>query len=183
MDEVKTILYKHNPPYQMTKLVSSWEKAVSCCIAKAGNDIKCERHCCRVKILIKISDRSSLVENAMLCQGGKILMERHCCGDDIYKSAVSDDRALRRDIVEIAAHEASLIFNEGNNAKSKVLDHLKIKPGKHFNSCMETFDVRRVRDANKRTMLASLEERRARRRLRIEKESQDKEKEGQETIA
>ncbi|KAG8331654.1 hypothetical protein J6590_037120 [Homalodisca vitripennis] len=42
---------------------------------------------------------------------------------------------------------------------------------------METFDVRRVRDANKRTMLASLEERRARRRLRIEKESQDKEKE------
>lgn len=83
-----------------------------------------------------------------------------------------------KDVVAIAAYEASLVFNEGNNAKSKVLHHLNIFPGPHFENCMRIFDVRRVRDAEKRTMLSSLEVRRAKRRLRLEKEKQDKEKEG-----
>lgn len=81
-------------------------------------------------------------------------------------------------IVEIAAYEAALAFNEGNTAKNQVLEVLKIVPGKYFERAMENFDILRVGFSEKKAKLGTLEVRRARRKLRIEKEQKDKEREG-----
>lgn len=42
------------------------------------------------------------------------------------------DSFAGRKVVEMAAYEAALIYNEGNKAKSKVLQLLNIVSGKHF---------------------------------------------------
>ncbi|KAG8257523.1 hypothetical protein J6590_048259 [Homalodisca vitripennis] len=70
----------------------------------------------------------------------------------------------------LPAYEAALAFNEGNTAKYKVLEVLKIVPGKYFESAMENFDILRVGYSEKKAKLGTLEVRRARRKLRIEKE-------------
>lgn len=83
-----------------------------------------------------------------------------------------------KNIVEIAAYEAAILYNEGNTARSKVLQHLNMEPGKYFESAMKSFDILRVRHAEKKAKLETLESRRARRKLRLEKEQKDKEEEG-----
>lgn len=81
-------------------------------------------------------------------------------------------------VVQIAAYEAALLFNEGNIAKQRVLQHLKIVPGQHFLKSMTNFDNLRVRCAEKKVLLETVEARRGRRMLRLQKNQQDEELEG-----
>lgn len=81
-------------------------------------------------------------------------------------------------VIEIAAYEAALVYNDGNKSKSKVLENLKIFPGKHFEKSMKNLDVTRVIKAEKKTEFETLEARKGRRLLRLQKEQRDKETEG-----
>lgn len=81
-------------------------------------------------------------------------------------------------VVKIAAYEAALAFNEGNMAKQRVLQLLKIVPGQHFEKSMKKLDLFRVRDAEKKALFETKEARRSRRMLRLQKNQQDEEVEG-----
>lgn len=83
-----------------------------------------------------------------------------------------------RTVLNIAAHEASLIYNEGHLGRLKVLRLLSMTPGTFCEESFRHFDALRVRDSLKRVENESLEARRARRRLRLDQQSRFEEVEG-----
>ena len=80
-------------------------------------------------------------------------------------------------MVEITSHD-TLQYNEGCEYKMRVFNYLGTAPGEHTEDALKKFDMRRLHDAEKWFSKASLEERRATRRLRLEKEQTTADKEG-----
>lgn len=81
-------------------------------------------------------------------------------------------------VVQLAAYEAAIVYNKGCQAKFEVLQQLNIVPGKHFEKAMCDFDNLRVIKADKKAEGETLESRKARRRLRLQKDQKDQEVEG-----
>ncbi|KAG8196356.1 hypothetical protein JTE90_009575 [Oedothorax gibbosus] len=81
-------------------------------------------------------------------------------------------------ITQIAAHDAAMIFNDGQMSRLKVLRRLGIKPGANAVSAHFKAYLSRIKQSEKRFKNNTVEARTAKRRERLRKVMANKKKEG-----
>lgn len=120
----------------------------------------------------------SLVSTELLnrCVGGYTQNNNESLNSKIGKICPKTGFVGRR-IVEIAVYGAAMTFNDGMQARMKVLQRLGIVPGKYCHASVNELNENRFSFANKR-ILESTEARRCRKKLRLEEESRKASEEG-----
>ncbi|KAG8177179.1 hypothetical protein JTE90_015787 [Oedothorax gibbosus] len=78
-------------------------------------------------------------------------------------------------ITQIAAHDAAMIFNDGQMSRLKVLRRLGIKPGANAVPAHFEADLSRIKQSEKRFKNNTIEARKAKRRERLRKANKKKE--------
>lgn len=121
----------------------------------------------------------TLVNTELLnrCVGGYTQNNNESLNSKIWKICPKTGFAGRR-IVEIAVYDATMTFNDGMQARMKVLQRLGIIPGSYCHASVNELDENRVRSANKRALESTKEARRCRKKLRLEEESRKANVEG-----
>lgn len=105
------------------------------------------------------------------CLGGKTQNNNESINALLWKLCPKIQGVGKR-IVEIAANEAVILFNDGNIGKIKVMERLGLTVGINARKCLEAFDNQRIATAELRFLQNTKEARKSRRRKeKIENEN------------
>lgn len=111
------------------------------------------------------------------CVGGHTQNNNESLNAKIWKICPKTGFAGRKTI-QIAVNDATMTFNEGMQARIRVMKKLGLTPGKYSQQALQEFDDKRVRSATKRALESTKEARKCRKKLRLAESTRKSAEEG-----